>query len=85
MSSLLNRAKSFSDLATSGDVPVNQDIITESLHRVSSSSDGERGGEGVDTSALTNGAFLGRFIDDKNGTNTRTPLSGNWANRQHIC
>ena len=71
VSSLLSRAKSFSNLPTSGDAPVNQDVITESLHAVPSSSERDRGSE-VDTSALSDGAFLGRFVPDKNGTNQHT-------------
>ena len=71
VSSLLSRAKSFSNLPTSGDAPVNQDVITESLQAVPSSSERDRG-SGVDTSALGDGAFLGRFVLDKNGTNQHT-------------
>jgi ankyrin repeat protein len=65
VSSLLSRAKSFSNLPTSGDAPVNRDVITESLQAVPSSSERDRG-SGVDTSALGDGAFLGRFVLDKN-------------------
>ena len=67
MSSLLSRAKSFSDLPTSGGAPANQDLITESLHPLSEGEGDSRGA--VDALSLCDGAFLGRFVPDKNGTN----------------
>ena len=67
VSSLLSRAKSFSDLPTCGDAPGNNDIITESLQPMSASEGSEV--TEADISVLYEGAFLGRFVPDKNGTN----------------
>ena len=71
MSSLINRATSFSQLPTSGEVPANQDIITESLQTPVGNEDTGTSDDGQDTtpdsSLLYNGAFLGRFVQDKNG------------------
>ena len=71
MSSLINRATSFSQLPLSGDVPANQDIITESLQPPLGNEDTGTTDNRLDTtsdsSVLYNGAFLGRFVQDKNG------------------
>lgn len=77
VSSLLNRAKSFSDLPTSGNAP---DLITESLQPLADTTLAEEEEEDNDeeeeeqeevdkqgTVSLNNGAFLGRFVSDKSG------------------
>ena len=67
MASLLNRATSFSQLPISKETP---DIITESLQLLPSKSAQTRD-EGSDSeinpSIPYDGAFLGRFVQDKNG------------------
>ena len=60
VSSLLNKAKSFSDLPSHEDAP---DIITESLQPLAE----ETVGDPQPDVSLGNGAFLGRFVPDKKG------------------
>ena len=67
MSSLLNRATSFSQLPISGEAPANQDIITESLQPPLANETSDNGLATTDSSLLYTGAFLGRFVQDKNG------------------
>ena len=79
VSSLLNRATSFSQLPiSSGEAPANQDIITESLQPLPGNKKGgakDPGSSfkasdsraGCDSSLPYTGAFLGRFVQDKNG------------------
>lgn len=78
MSSLLNRATSFSQLPISRESPCNQDLITESMQALpaeqSAAAKEEEGScslgssDGVcDPSLVRSGAFLGRFVQDKKG------------------
>lgn len=66
VSSLLNRATSFSQLPISGEAPANQDIITESLQPPLPNETSDNGLATTDSSRLYTGTFLGRFVQDKN-------------------
>ena len=73
MSSLLTRAMSFSKLPVSGEGPDNQDLITESIQplprndHIDATVMGDGGEAPTDPSLLQAGAFLGRFVQYKNG------------------
>lgn len=64
VSSLLNRATSFSQLPISGDAT---DVITESLQPLPSNHTDPDTSDETDHTLLYKGAYLGRFMPDKKG------------------
>lgn len=74
VSSLLNRATSFSQLPLSKeDAPANVDIITESLQPLPNNKNADASDKGAAMDTTPNGSlpysggFLGRFVQDKKG------------------